>query len=134
MAALATLLLWWASATYVFAPSQLTSIAIVLAVFATLIGAPASKRYARALGKKDPVSVVIDEVAGQMIAFIGVPLGWKPLLAAFVLFRAFDILKPPPVRQLEALPEGVGIMADDVMAGIYALGVMHLLLYFGVLR
>jgi phosphatidylglycerophosphatase A len=65
--------------------------------------------------------VVIDEVAGQLVALIGVPLGWKYLLAGFILFRGFDIIKPFPLRRLEALPEGTGIMMDDVGAGLYAL-------------
>jgi phosphatidylglycerophosphatase A len=76
---------------------------------------------------------VIDEVAGQLIALIAVPLSWKSLLAGFILFRAFDIIKPPPVRQLEALPEGAGIMLDDVAAGICALAVVHLLLRLSLL-
>jgi phosphatidylglycerophosphatase A len=63
-----------------------------------------------------------------------VPLAWKSFLAGFILFRAFDIVKPPPVRQLEALPEGYGVVLDDIAAGLYALGVVHLLLYFGLLK
>jgi len=78
--------------------------------------------------------VVIDEVAGQLIALIAVPLAWKTFLAGFILFRAFDIVKPPPVRQLEKLPEGAGIVLDDVAAGIYALLIMQLLLHFSLLR
>jgi len=64
---------------------------------------------------------VIDEVAGQMIPLIVAPLRWKYLLASLILFRCFDILKPPPLRALERLPEGTGIMLDDVGAGVYAL-------------
>lgn len=76
---------------------------------------------ARAKGIKDPGLVVIDEVLGQWIALAGAhPFNWKSYFAAFLLFRLFDIWKPPPVRQLEALPGGIGINADDVMAGIYA--------------
>jgi phosphatidylglycerophosphatase A len=108
-------------------------LAIALAVLITLIGIPAATRVARASALKDPQFVVIDEVAGQLIALIAIPLSWKSLLAGFILFRAFDIIKPPPVRQLEALPEGAGIMLDDVGAGIYALAVVHLLLRFGLL-
>jgi phosphatidylglycerophosphatase A len=71
-------------------------------------------------GRKDPGHVVVDEVVGQWITLAGaVQLNWKSYLIGFVLFRLFDIWKPPPVRQLEALPNGVGIMADDVMAGVY---------------
>jgi len=77
--------------------------------------------------------VVIDETAGQLIALIGAPVAWKSLLVGFILFRAFDILKPPPIRLLERLPEGTGIVVDDVGAGLYAFAVMQLLLHFGVL-
>ena len=129
----ATVLLWSAIA-YGLAPALRTPVAVVLAVSVVLIGIPAATRVARGSGVKDPQFVVIDEVAGQLIALIGVPLGWKTFLAGFILFRGFDILKPPPVRQLEALPEGTGIVVDDVAAGLYAFAVMHLLLHFGVLR
>jgi phosphatidylglycerophosphatase A len=105
-----------------------------LAVVVTLIGIPAATQVARGCGTKDPQFVVIDEVAGQLIALVAVPLAWKSFLAGFILFRAFDIVKPPPVRQLEALPEGSGIVLDDVAAGLYALGTMHLLLHFGLLK
>ena len=76
---------------------------------------------ARATGLKDPQFVVVDEVIGQWIALAGAAsLNWKSFLAAFALFRLFDIWKPPPVRQLESLPGGWGINLDDVMAGVYA--------------
>jgi len=75
---------------------------------------------ARSKGRKDPGLVVIDEVVGQWITLAGAAtLNWKSWLAAFLLFRAFDIFKPPPVRQLEALPGGTGIVMDDCMAGVY---------------
>jgi phosphatidylglycerophosphatase A len=75
----------------------------------------------RDTGIKDPGFIVVDEVIGQWIALAGARhYNWATYLAAFALFRTFDIWKPPPVRQLEALPEGLGINADDVMAGIYA--------------
>src|ERR1022692_859790 len=70
--------------------------------------------------RKDPQIVVIDEVLGQWITLAGAStLNWKSFLAALLFFRLFDIWKPPPVRQLEALPGGIGIVADDVMAGLY---------------
>jgi phosphatidylglycerophosphatase A len=76
---------------------------------------------ARELGQKDPQRVVVDEVLGQWLALAAAgPLNYKSWIAAFVLFRLFDIWKPPPVRQLEGLPGGTGIVADDLMAGIYA--------------
>ncbi len=129
----ATVLLW-AAAAYQLPPTLRTPLAIALAALVTLIGIPAATRVARASGGKDPQFVVIDEVAGQLIALIAVPLAWKTFLAGFILFRAFDIVKPPPVRQLEKLPEGTGIVLDDVAAGIYAFVAMHLLLHFGLLK
>ncbi len=125
----AAVLLWTAIA-YRLPTGLRTPIVVVLAIVVTLIGIPAATQVARASGNKDPQFVVIDEVAGQLIALIAVPLAWKTFLAGFILFRFFDILKPPPVRQLERLPEGTGIVLDDVAAGIYALIIMQLLLRF----
>ncbi len=129
----AVTLLLWAALAYTLTPSLRTPVAIALALLVTLIGIPAGTQVARGSGLKDPQFVVIDEVAGQLIALIAVPLEWKTFLAGFILFRGFDIIKPPPVRQLEALPEGAGIVLDDVAAGLYAFVVMHLLLHFGLL-
>jgi len=93
----------------------------------------AATTTSRALRLKDPSIVVVDEVIGQWIALAGAPrLNWKSYLAAFVLFRLFDIWKPAPVRQLEALPEGLGINADDVMAGVYAALVLFLAGWFNL--
>jgi len=131
-ASAATVLLWAAFARALM-PPQRTPVAIALALLVTVIGIPSATRVARGAGVKDPQVVVIDEVAGQLIALIAVPLAWKSFLAAFILFRVFDIVKPPPVRQLEALPEGTGIVVDDVAAGLYALAIMHLFLHFGLL-
>ena len=89
---------------------------------------------ARASGLEDPQFVVIDEVAGQLVALIAVPLAWKTFLAGFILFRIFDMWKPFPIRRLERLPEGTGIVVDDLGAGVYALTVMHLLLHFRLLK
>ena len=130
----ATTVILWAALAYAVPPSLRTPLAVALALLVTLIGIPAATQVARASGVKDPQFVVIDEVAGQLIALIAAPLGWKAFLAGFIFFRAFDIVKPPPVRQLERLPEGTGIVLDDVAAGIYALAVMQLLLHSGLLR
>ena len=118
----------WAIAAGFLLPSLRTPLAIGLSLAIILLGIPAATAVARGSGIKDPQFVVIDEVAGQLVALIGVPLAWKSFLAGFILFRAFDILKPPPVRQLEALPEGAGIVLDDVAAGLYAVCVVHLLM------
>ena len=80
----------------------------------------ASTVEANTSGRKDPGHVVVDEVVGQWITLAGAAqLDWKSCLVGFALFRLFDIWKPPPARQFEQLPRGVGIMADDVMAGVY---------------
>jgi phosphatidylglycerophosphatase A len=68
----------------------------------------------------DPSIVVIDEVVGQWISFFLLPLNLPTVIVSFVLFRLFDVLKPPPARQVENVPHGWGIMLDDVVAGIYA--------------
>jgi phosphatidylglycerophosphatase A len=129
---IATVLLW-AAATSQIPLARRTWATIVAAAVVTLVGIPAATRVARASGGKDPQFVVIDEVAGQLVALISVPLGWKTFLAGLILFRTFDILKPFPIRRLEHLPEGTGIVVDDLGAGIYALVIMHLLLHFGLL-
>jgi len=93
----------------------------VLSMAASGPGIWAAGETAGARGLKDPGFVVVDEVVGQWLALAGArSLNWKSYLAAFLLFRMFDIWKPPPVRQLEVLPGGVGIVADDLMAGLYA--------------
>ena len=107
---------------YIFTP-QLAAMLLVIC-FVTLAGMWAASRAEKAAQKKDPSIVVIDEVAGQMIALLAGPFWihtWWSVLSAFILFRLFDIWKPYPIRRLEALESGLGIMADDVLAGIYAL-------------
>ena len=84
---------------------------------AILLGTWAAARHARALGEKDPGSVVVDEFAGMWLALVGTDPSLTLALLAFVGFRVLDIFKPPPVRQSERLPGGIGIMADDLLAG-----------------
>ena len=101
--------------------------ALVLLIL--LPGIWAATATARHVGKKDPGIVVVDEVLGQWITLLALPVwNWKSLLAGLMLFRLFDIWKPWPVRNLEKLPEGVGIVVDDLAAGGYA----ALILYIGV--
>jgi phosphatidylglycerophosphatase A len=130
---LATMLLW-ATIAYALPVDWRVPVNVALAGLAVAVGIPAATLVARASGLKDPQFVVIDETAGQLITLIGAPLGWKTFLAGFILFRAFDITKPPPVRQLERLPEGTGIVVDDVGAGVYGWIVMQLLLHFGLFK
>ena len=107
---------------------------VLLIVIVVAIGIPAATLEERGCGQKDPSHVVIDEVAGQLVTFIACPVVWQALLAGFILFRGFDIVKPPPVRSLERLPEGTGIVVDDLGAGVYALIVLQVLLHFGIVR
>ena len=129
---LATVLLW-ALASSQIPEASLPWATLIAAAAVTIIGIPAATLVARSSGLKDPQFVVIDEVAGQLVALIAVPLAWKTFLAGLILFRIFDIWKPFPIRRLELLPEGTGIVVDDLGAGLYALAVMHLLLHFGLL-
>jgi phosphatidylglycerophosphatase A len=122
-------LLVWAAFAWGLHPASQTLLLALLAAIALslLLGIPASTIVARESGRHDPQFVVIDEVAGQWIALIGSRAEWRHALIALVLFRLFDITKPFPVRQLEKLPDGWGIVLDDVGAGLYALGVASLL-------
>jgi phosphatidylglycerophosphatase A len=86
----------------------------------SLLGVLAAGRVAARVGRKDPGVVVIDEIVGQWVALILIPLCLWTAIGAFLLFRLTDIVKPYPARQLEALPGGWGIVADDLMAGLYA--------------
>ena len=131
-ASAATIVLWWLLTRWI-TPAWQPWVALGLAALVVLTGIPAATQVSRASGLKDPQFVVIDEVAGQLITLIAVPVSWKSLLLGFILFRGFDIVKPPPVRQLEQLPEGTGIVIDDVGAGLYALAVMQIVLRFGLL-
>ena len=107
-------------AYFAFPPSY---IAILTIVLISGLGVIVASRVASFMGAKDPQIVVIDEVSGQLISYLGMGAGitnWKYLLLGFILFRVFDIWKPFPARQAESLPGGLGIMADDWVAGIYA--------------
>jgi phosphatidylglycerophosphatase A len=115
--------LLWFLAAHAFAPSPTTLIiaTTIAAILITAIGIPASTIVAREAARKDPGFVVIDEVAGQLFALILMRPTWQQAVLALLLFRLFDIWKPFPIRRLEALPEGTGIMLDDVAAGLLAL-------------
>jgi phosphatidylglycerophosphatase A len=85
-----------------------------------VVGALAAGRVAREVEQKDPGLVVVDEVVGMWVTLTGVPLGPVTAALGFLFFRAADVVKPWPARDLESLPAGWGIMADDVAAGLYA--------------
>jgi len=93
----------------------------------------ASGIVARESGVKDPQFIVVDEVAGQWLTLAGaIRINWQSLILALVLFRIFDILKPPPIRLIEQMPGGAGIVLDDMMAGVYAALVLFLLGWFNL--
>jgi phosphatidylglycerophosphatase A len=117
------LLLFWPLARLAW-PWQAAACAVVF-----VVGTLASTRVARSVALKDPGIVVVDEVAGQWVTLVGLPFTPATALAGFLLFRAMDVIKPWPARDLERLPGGLGIMSDDVAAGIYA----RLLLQVGLL-
>jgi phosphatidylglycerophosphatase A len=94
---------------------------VVFFVAVTLIGTWAAEQAERMLGRKDPGAIVVDEVAGMSLSVLALPLTLPVLTVAFVLFRIFDVVKPTPARQAQALPGGLGVMVDDLVAGIYAL-------------
>jgi phosphatidylglycerophosphatase A len=122
-------LLFWPLAASAW-PWQLGACVLVL-----VVGVAAAGRVARSLGIEDPGLVVIDEVAGQWITLLGLPFTPAVAAAGFLLFRIMDVVKPWPARDLERLHGGWGIMADDVMAGVYAhLALRAGLLVFPVLR
>ena len=101
----------------------------ILTALVTLLGVFVTNKLSSDWGK-DPSKVVIDELIGVWIAMIFVPFTWVNLLIAFVLFRFFDIAKPLGVRKMENLKGGVGVMMDDVLAGIYANIVLQVIIYF----
>ena len=100
------------------AGSAWLEIAVCAAIVAA--GAWSAKRTEEALGVEDPGPVVIDEVVGMFVSLLFLPVTWPVIAAAFLAFRVFDIVKPWPAGRLEHVPGGWGVMADDVMAGVYA--------------
>lgn len=121
----------FAFAPFVFLPLPLSGRILLLAAL-FIAGGIAAGRAEKILGRKDPGSVVIDEVFGQWLVYLPFAApGWIQLFAGFILFRVFDMTKPPPVRASETwLPGGWGVMIDDGMAALYALACMAALMRF----
>lgn len=94
---------------------------LILFLLFCLLGIWAAGRAVKIFQDKDPQKAVVDEVIGQLIVFLFVPfgLGWPFVLAGFLLFRLFDIWKPYPIDSLQNLPAGIGVCADDILAGVY---------------
>ncbi len=112
-ASIAAALLFYPLIRYPAAQSMILAVIYFLGVYA-------STQYAKNLGEVDPSSAVIDEVLGMGVAMLAIPTQWPFAVMALILFRVFDIWKPYPIRRIEKLPGGWGIMTDDLLAGIYA--------------
>lgn len=112
---------YWQASIYIQIP-------IIVIIF--IIGIPAASESEKHFNKKDPRPCVIDEVAGQMVTLLLVPHTIYFYAAGFFLFRVFDVLKPPPVSTAEKIPGGLGIMFDDIVAGLYAFGLLQLYIHF----
>ena len=127
----------WGSAAAVVLAAILAMLSPWLLEIATLLVCPlgvlAAGRYQTVTSRHDAPEVVIDEVAGQWIALLAVPLDWRWYLLAFLLFRLFDIVKPGPVRMAENLPGGIGVMADDIVAGVLAAACLLLIRWSGIM-
>jgi phosphatidylglycerophosphatase A len=103
----------------------------LLLVAVTVLGVWAADEAERVLGGKDPGAIVVDEVAGMTLAALLVPPTPSALLVAFVLFRLFDVLKPFPANDSQRLRGGLGVMVDDLIAGLYALALVVLARHLG---
>ena len=107
---------------------------VVLAIIGSIVCVKFTPDIVKIAGKKDPGEIVADEFAGQSVTFIGAyAFGYKEIaivaVAGFLLFRLFDIFKPWPIRKLEKLPDGWGVLADDLLAGVFAAILLHVGLY-----
>ena len=120
----AGLLLFWAVRA---SGSLAVELAVVLAV--TAVGVVVATRAESATGRHDPGLIVIDETAGMLVTLAAVPVGFGGAVAGFLAFRLFDIVKPFPARRAERLPGGWGVMADDLVAGVYAQALLRLFLW-----
>ena len=114
---------------YRFSHRILPELHISAVCLITLVGVLASAELHRITGEEDPHFIVIDEVAGQLLAFLFLPIGALNIILGTAFFRIFDIWKPFPIKRLESLGGGVGVMADDLLAGVYANLVLQLLNY-----
>ena len=114
------ILVWWTQ-------SPIVEVGLIVALFAAGVWAgTVAERY---FGGIDPGPIVIDEVVGMLITLAFIPVGWSAALAGFVLFRIFDVIKPYPAGRFERLHGGLGVMADDAMAAVYANLVLRALMW-----
>jgi len=118
-ASLAAVPIFWTLIPHL--PAHLSILAVLF-----LLAVPICTRAEREMEETDPSAIVLDEVLGMGVALLGVPREFPFVLMAFILFRLFDIWKPFPIHRLQKLPGGWGIMMDDLVAGLYALGWVHI--------
>jgi len=140
-----TISMFFGAGYFPLAPGTFTSLLIVLLykfllvhlswplyllIFLLLcsLGTFSAGYYSRELKHNDPRKIVIDEACGQLVVCFQIPQDWLSICLSFLLFRFFDILKPYPIRKLEKLPQGWGIMADDIVAAIYSGLILHVYL------
>ncbi|MFN2427508.1 MAG: phosphatidylglycerophosphatase A [Candidatus Binatia bacterium] len=109
-----------------FAQALVVAVVIAASIWSAGVAAPT-------FGLKDPGQIVVDEIAGFFVTVAFLPTSWTTLAAGFLLFRLFDIWKPPPCRWAETLPGGLGIVSDDLLAGLYANFVIRVCAFFGIL-
>ena len=129
VAALATCIVWY----YALVGSNFPLLApCLITLLITLQGVRSADVVEPDWGK-DHQRVVIDEVAGMCITLLCVPVRWEYIVLGLILFRFFDILKPLYIRKMEDLPGGLGVMADDVLAGVYANVILQLVIIFKIL-
>ena len=103
---------------------------LLIAFITFIMGVFTSNQVIKDTGKDDPSEVVIDELAGQWLALLFLPRSIGFAIAAFIIFRILDITKPFPIKQLEGLPRGWGVMLDDLAAGLISFGIIQLYIYF----
>lgn len=119
----AGLLVWW-----LLPASATVQLVAIVAIF--IVGSWSGNVAEHHFGRTDPGQVVVDEVMGMLITLFLNPVGWIGAFAGFLLFRVFDVIKPYPANKLEQLPGGIGVMADDAMAAVYANLVLRAALYW----
>lgn len=124
-ASILTALIWY---YFIYFPPLIYIVTVIGLSFAGVFFINNSLKY---FTSKDPKAVVFDEVCGMLISFIALDKNLKNLVLAFVLFRIFDIFKPFYIRKLESLPKGYGIMADDILAGVYTFILVNIINYLG---
>lgn len=129
---IAGLIIWWAISLVPNYSSQILIQTVFLIVFIP-IGVIASSAYEKHFGKIDPKEVVVDEVVGIMITLFALPFTWINIIAGFILFRFFDIVKPFPIGKLQNIKGGWGIMADDIAAGIVSAAILRILIFLTAL-